>query len=365
MKLVDITPYFHAKSGGIKRYLLEKSKYLANTKIKHVLIIPGKKNAIFYYEKTKIYALKSIPLPLSGGYRFFLRLKDIKNILELEKPQIVELGGTYLPIPYLKTSQYKLIVFYHSDVNAELSLFPFPPWIKERFAKFVFTNYLIHADLILTPSSKQKIFLKKHSLENIKTVNLGINEKVFNFSKAKEKVNKDKESNGRAKVLYVGRLSPEKNINLLIKLIKFSDSELFHFIIAGDGPMKDKILKLSKKISNITYLDYIKEDTRLANLYRSSDIFVSPSTSETYGLTFLEAQACGCPLVAFDLNLETQPFKEFLVKEKTEEAFYDALIRAKNKVSIKLREEISSYILKTFSWNKTFENLLKIYSDLV
>ena len=40
MKLVDITPYFHSKSGGIKRYLLEKAKFLRDKDIEHVIIIP-------------------------------------------------------------------------------------------------------------------------------------------------------------------------------------------------------------------------------------------------------------------------------------------------------------------------------------
>jgi len=80
--------------------------------------------------------------------------------------------------------------------------------------------------------------------------------------------------------------------------------------------------------------------------------------------SFLEAQACGCPLVALDMDLESQPFKEFLVKELSIKAFKEALFKLYRNQSNSLREEISRHIRENFSWEKTFKSLLETYAEL-
>ncbi len=362
MKLVDITPYFHSKSGGIKRYLLEKAKFLRDKDIEHVIIIPGKKRREYYIESSKVYELPSFPLPLTGGYRFFSSLSEIKEILKEEGPDVVELGGTYQPIPFLKSEGYLLSVFYHSDVRTDLSLLPAPEGLKRAFLEHVIKRKLSKADLIITPSKRQEEFLRSFGLEKVFTINLGVDTNIFNPNKRDpyfEKALGIKED--KFKIVYVGRLSPDKNIGLLLEVFQHLDPTLFHLVVVGDGPLRKRVERLSKKLPNLTYLGYISDEEELAKIYASCDIFLSASFGETYGLSFLEAQACGCLLVAFDMDLETQPFKEFLAKEKSPEALYDAIVRACQSLNLSLKERIRSYIAENFSWKATFERLLSLY----
>ncbi|MEZ0336760.1 MAG: glycosyltransferase [Aquificaceae bacterium] len=363
MKLIDITPYFHSKSGGIKRYLLEKAKFLRDKDIEHVIIIPGKKRREYYIESSKVYELPSFPLLLTGGYRFFSSLNEIKEILKEEGPEVVELGGTYQPIPFLKSEGYLLSVFYHSDVRTDLSLLPAPDKLRKRLLEHTIKKRLSKADLIITPSKRQEEFLRSFGLEKVITINLGVDTNIFNPNKRNpyfEKalgVEKDK-----FKIVYVGRLSPEKNVGLLLEVFQHLDPTLFHLIVVGDGPLRKRVENLSKKLPNLTYLGYIEDEKELAQIYASCDIFLSASLGETYGLSFLEAQACGCLLVAFDMGLETQPFKEFLAKEKSPDALYDAIVKACHSLNLSMRERISSYIAQNFSWKSTFEKLINLYA---
>lgn len=364
MKLVDITPYFHNKSGGIRRYLLEKIKYLMNKKVEHILIIPGKGKKEYYMGATKVYEIPSFPLPLTGGYRFFSSLSNIKEILKREKPDIVEVGGSYQFLPYLKSDSYLLTVFYHSDIKADLDLIPMPERLRKILVESTIRKKLSKADLVLTPSKKQEEFLKTFGLERVVSVNLGVDKEVFHpwkrdpyFSKALG-IRENK-----YKLVYGGRLSIEKNINLLLEAFQYLEPSLFHLIIVGDGPLRRRVEDLSKKLSNITYLGYVQKKEELARIYASCDVYISASCSETFGLSFLEAQACGCILVAFDMDLESQPFKEFLVRDISAQALYNAIIRACDSISPSLREKISSYIINNFSWDKTFERLLNLYEE--
>ncbi len=365
MKVVDIAPYFHSKSGGIKRYLLEKSRYLQNKNVEHVMIIPGKEKKVHYINSTKIYQISSFTIPMSGGYRFFSSLKEIKNILNLEKPDIVELEGTYLLAVSLSSTEYRLIVFYHSDVRTDANLLPLPERLRKKIVDFTIKT-LSKADLVLTPSKRQEEFLKGCGLEKVRTVNLGVDTEIFTPSRRNPNLNTFfgiKENT--FKIIYAGRLSPEKNIDLLLEIVSMLDSATFHFIVVGDGPLRKKVESFAKKHPNVTFLGYISDKEKLAELYANSDIFLSTSCSETFGLSFLEAQACGCILVAPDMGLETQPFKEFLVKDLAPESFYCALLEAINWVSLHTRSRISSYIQENFSWKSTFDKLLELYKIIL
>lgn len=362
MKLVDITPYFHKKSGGIKRYLLQKARFFQKGEVEHVLIVPGKKRKSSYIGKTRVYELPSFPLPLTGGYRFFSSISEIREILQKEEPDIVELGGTYQIIPFLKSDKYLLSVFYHSDIRLDLSLFPLPERIRQFLIEHTVKKRLSLADLIITPSKKQEEFLRSYGLENIATVNLGVDTRTFNLSKRNpyfERTLRIKQES--IKLLYVGRLSPDKNIGFLLEFFQHLDPTLFHLIIVGDGPLRKRVEKLSQRLPNLTYMGYIQAEEELAEIYASCDIYISTSFTETYGLSFLEAQACGCLLVAPNMRLETQPFEEFLAKKISIEDFYEALMKACGALNISTRERVSSYIVNHFSWESTFEKLLNLY----
>lgn len=103
---------------------------------------------------------------------------------------------------------------------------------------------------------------------------------------------------------YVGRISHEKNIGLLIDAFvgleaaaraldpSFPGCKL---VLVGDGPARVELEK-SCKDSDITFMGY-RKGTELAECYASSDIFAFPSHSETFGNVVLEALASGLPVV--------------------------------------------------------------------
>ncbi|MBN1850648.1 MAG: glycosyltransferase [Deltaproteobacteria bacterium] len=115
------------------------------------------------------------------------------------------------------------------------------------------------------------------------------------------------------KLLYVGRVSREKNLPFLAQAFK-KLTEIrkgVHLVIVGDGPymqeMKQELMGWPASFTG--YLD--GED--LAQAYASSDIFVFPSTTDTFGNVVLEAQASGIPVIVTN---EGGP-QENLIPEKT------------------------------------------------
>ncbi len=99
------------------------------------------------------------------------------------------------------------------------------------------------------------------------------------------------------KVLYVGRLSKEKRFDMLLdiwKRLKKESSEEIYLVVIGEGKLVAEATSL--RHSGVFYLGH-REKEELSFLYAASDLFVSPSTSETLGQTILEAMASGTPVV--------------------------------------------------------------------
>ncbi|HPN96147.1 MAG TPA: glycosyltransferase family 4 protein [Candidatus Moranbacteria bacterium] len=107
----------------------------------------------------------------------------------------------------------------------------------------------------------------------------------------------------KRKILFVGRLEEQKGIEDLIKIIsKANKSENnYQFIIIGDGPLKEKIEKLSREQENVIYLG-AKQHGEVLGIYEKADIIVVLSRWETFCYVALEAQLSGKPVLAYDVS---------------------------------------------------------------
>jgi glycosyltransferase involved in cell wall biosynthesis len=110
-------------------------------------------------------------------------------------------------------------------------------------------------------------------------------------------------------IIAVGRLIKEKNFGLLIRAAALIQEKKpdFKVIIVGDGPSKTSLLTLSKECgtdANIKFYSFMNSYESLIALMKSSKVFASPSLREGFGISALEAMACGLSLatVQGDMN---------------------------------------------------------------
>ena len=103
----------------------------------------------------------------------------------------------------------------------------------------------------------------------------------------------------RAHVLYAGRLTREKGVDLLADAFlaaRALDPRL-HLVLAGGGPEEEALRE--RLGEHATFLGWLEGDD-LARAYASADIFLFPSRTDTFGQVVLEAQASGLPVIAVD-----------------------------------------------------------------
>jgi 1,2-diacylglycerol 3-alpha-glucosyltransferase len=153
--------------------------------------------------------------------------------------------------------------------------------------KELLMTYSVHKDISVVPTGidLSKFDPKQYSLEDV------------NALKQKYNINPQEKI-----LLYIGRISQEKNIEEIISAMPeyMKKRELVKFVIVGSGPALDKLESLVKQMGledRFVFTGSQPWDT-IGLFYQLGNVFVSASKSETQGLTYIEAMASGLPIVA-------------------------------------------------------------------
>lgn len=174
-------------------------------------------------------------------------------------------------------------------------------------------------------------------------------------------------------LLYVGRLSTGKRIEILIALTKTLLKEGFKLktIIVGEGPCRRGLERFSKSIEkNIVFTGYIPH-SQVQKYYLLADLFVLPSLSEGLPTVLLEAAAAGKPCVASNVNgvPDVVIHKEtgFLVDKLDLDSYvhYVKLLLADENLQKRMGKKAEKHAKESFNWGNIVNQYDKIYRQLV
>ncbi|MEJ5349864.1 MAG: glycosyltransferase [Desulfosoma sp.] len=162
--------------------------------------------------------------------------------------------------------------------------------------------YYQQMDHVYVPSAATAEELVAHGLsaEKISTYPRGVDIELFSPRKRSFYFRVKYKIGHRLAALYVGRLSKEKNLDLLIRAFKkwhekYPNTAL---VVVGDGPYREA-MEQALKGTHTVFTGYLFEEA-LAEAYASCDFLVFPSTTDTFGNVVLEAQASGLPVIVSD-----------------------------------------------------------------
>jgi glycosyltransferase involved in cell wall biosynthesis len=159
-------------------------------------------------------------------------------------------------------------------------------------------------DMVFAPSEASRMNLIDHGLDPdmVKFIPWGVDMDLFDEEKKDQSIWDEHGCRDKVKFFYAGRISKEKNLDLLAKaFIKISkDRDDVVLVLAGDGPYRAELEEMLEDHSAI-FLGYQSHD-ELARYYASADAFVFPSTTDTFGNVIIEALASGLPVVVSDIG---------------------------------------------------------------
>lgn len=151
----------------------------------------------------------------------------------------------------------------------------------------------------MVPTRELMWTLSQNGFANLKVVSRGVDTKLFNISKRDTSLRSSWGGTDDTKVLIsVGRMAPEKNLDQVLKTYEALKVTglAFKLVMVGDGPLKEQF---QKRYPEIIFPGMLSQ-SNLAAYYASSDLFIFPSQTETFGNVTLEALASGIPVLAFD-----------------------------------------------------------------
>jgi glycosyltransferase involved in cell wall biosynthesis len=190
---------------------------------------------------------------------------------------------------------------YHTAIPQYVQILTGSDFMAELAWKFVLWYY-DQMDQIYAPSqsTKDELVAKGLAADKIEVYPRGIDTDRFHPRQRNGFYKKWPCDEKAVKLLYVGRVSKEKNLHLLLdayrRLAACGLPTLL--VIVGEGPYLDEMRRAADDLPCL-FTGRLEGDN-LAQAYASSDIFVFPSTTDTFGNVVLEAQASGLPAIVTD-----------------------------------------------------------------
>lgn len=306
--LISTDQYTYQVNGVTNSVLALKSELI---KLGHdVRVLALSPNHMSFVENNDYFIGSShIPVYPDAHFTFKMRDKLIDNIIDWH-PDIVHIQTEFstrrlalkiakkLNIPYVHTC--------HTLYEDYIHYFCPSKKLGKFIVKKLSNKYYNSSKYLIVPSSKLKNKMDEYGIKcPIEVIPTGIELEKYQKVLSKKDKNKLYEelnlSSDYKYLVTVCRIAKEKNIDEIIRYLKnlIEKNNNIKLIIVGDGPYKKKLEKIVDKMNLNEYVIFtgmIKQND-IYKYYKLGDIFLSASTSETQGLTYIEALANGLALV--------------------------------------------------------------------
>ncbi len=378
MTICDLTQSYAETGGGIRTYLERKRQYLQDaTPHRHLLIVPGAEDRTIPEGRHLTVEIKSPQVPGSPMYRLLLRNRAVIGALREYAPDVVECLDAYnLPwaaIKYRKEVPSTILVAgYRTD---------FPTAYVERFAQRYFNSWVADKLKGLAHRYARRLYkrfdgvyalnrriarrLRALGVGYVDQLPLGVDLDVFTPDKRDDAW---RASLGVAPddplLIYAGRIDQEKRSDLVVEAFKRLPSDMnASLIMLGSGVFQED-LKAQTEGLRAHFPGFVNDRASLARALASSDIYVSGMPYETFGISIIEAQSAGLPVigVASGAMPDRVPAElGYLGPVGDADAMarhIEALWRSGEARG--MGRAARAHVERSFSWTRTFEHLLGV-----
>ncbi len=272
LRLLIVTDAWEPQTNGVVTTLQAVMSHLPDRGISTTVIHPG---------MFKTWPLPSYPeIQLTRSYRSVWRALEAAQVdaihIATEGPLglIARRFCRQRGLAFTTSLHTKFPEYLHTRTRLPLSLgYRFIRWFHQPAA----------VTLVTTVSHQQE--LRSWGLDDLAVWSRGVDTELFQPQ--------PRQYNAKPRLLYVGRIAVEKNLEAFLSLDLDCDK-----VIVGDGPAR---ASLQARYPRESWLGY-RKGQELSREYARADLFVFPSRTDTFGLVMLEAMACGTPVAAYPVT---------------------------------------------------------------
>ena len=312
MLICDLTQsYTPHGGGGISTYLREKRDYvLAHTPHHLLQIVPGPEDRVTVNGRHVFAEIGAKPVRGSPNYRFILRTRAVRALLAEYRPDVIESLCPWV-LPWTAINHRRahprtaLVAGYRTDFpNAHVyrvgrekfgdTVGRALRWLIYGYAEITYREF----DWVYTLGQDARERLAERGITRSDILPLGVDTAMFSPDKRDPGYRSELGLAGDGPLLvYAGRIDNEKRADRLIEMFRQLPTELdAAMVMIGDGKLREPLMARARGL-NIAFPGFERNRACLARSLASSDIYVSAMADETFGISVLEAQACGLPVV--------------------------------------------------------------------
>jgi alpha-1,6-mannosyltransferase len=314
--LCDLTQSWSAVGGGVGTYLRAKRAHIvANTPHTHLMILPGPSDAIEESDGGRAITvwLKSPSVPFSPNYRLLLRNGAVRKALASFRPDVIECQDAY-NLPWAALAHRKshpgtaLVAGYMTDFPNVYVERPFSKAlgraIGTRAGKLCYDycgNLYRQFDCVYALSEAGGgHLLRSLRVEDVQILPLGVDLADFGPDRRDPELRRLlRVSDHQPLLIYVGRMDIEKRPDIIVEAFRSLPESLgARIVLLGQGPQKEEFEALGDP--RIITPGFVSDRASLARYLASADLYVSAMPNETFGVSVIEAQASGLPVVGVD-----------------------------------------------------------------
>ncbi|PZE19829.1 glycosyltransferase family 4 protein [Paenibacillus xerothermodurans] len=231
-------------------------------------------------------------IALPNYFKIYKQLQTFQpDLIHIATPFNMGLCGLH----YGRKHAVPHVASYHTHFDRYLQYY------RLQFAAPLFRHYIrwFHQSCLVTfvPSLETAEQLQQQGIQGLDLWQRGIDCRLFHPDRKNPAIREKYNFQEQFMCLYVGRLAPEKDLDIMIELWNRMPAALgsrIRWFIVGDGPLLKELRAAAPP--NVTFTGCLQGES-LAELYASADLFVFPSSTETFGNVALEALASGTPVI--------------------------------------------------------------------
>ena len=374
------TDYFQPmkyNGGGLEVYIETIKRELERRGHKVFVVTSGPKKLEDYYNNRKdIIVLHGFRVyKLNPYFGLYLDLLDIdKRLIEM-KPDVIHIQSVYtMGLLGIKVSKFLNVPVIATNHTFNASYASITSYVsKNKFVVKSIQSMLIKylrwfykkTKVVISPSLFIKRELNRYGIHNVSVLYDGVDLSKLKTNKSMAEARRILGiSKNDEVILYLSRVSAEKNISLFIRAAKGLEKDGVKSIVAGSGKDLEKYKELSRDLGlkNIKFTGFVDDDKKKL-YYKAADVFCFPSEFETQGLVAIEAMAVGTPVVAPKGTAQAEIIKPGINGETFKKGDLADFINKINKVLKNRRKYRTKQVVKEFDVRKHVSKLLKIYTS--
>jgi len=369
----DLTQSWSDVGGGVRTYLLHKRRHiLEQTPHCHLMIIPGARDEVIKEDRAITVTIASPHVPGSPHYRLMLRNRAVRAALDRYQPDLIECQDAY-NLPWTAIGHRKrnpdtaLIAAYMTDFPTVYVERPFSKFLGRpigslcsRICYWYCGQLYRRFDSVFSLSENGGAAkMRSLGIDPVEIVPLGVEVGEFGRDRRDPQLRaKLGLKDDQPLLIYVGRLDGEKKPDVVVDAFRRLPERLgAKLVLLGEGPLRAEIASLNDP--RILMPGYVENRAELARWLATADIYASGMADETFGVSIIEAQASGLPVVGVAAGA--------MIDRVTQETgclgpVGDAEIMAANILSVwnkeddAMREAARAHALQ-FSWDSSMESL--------